>query len=80
MAAVKKNTLNNHLLVLKNEERVFENAFQGISRMILDTEIEKVVVNGKTTYDFKIFRKGKKHIVGLYDEINSFVSYVKDAA
>ncbi len=80
MAAVKKNTLNNHLLALKNEERVFENAFQGISRMILDTEIEKVVVNGKTTYDFKIFRKGKKHIVGLYDEINSFVSYVKDAA
>jgi serine protein kinase len=39
-----------------------------------------VVVNGKTTYDFKIFRTGKKHIIGLYDEINSFVSYVKDAA
>jgi len=35
------------------------------------------VVNGKTTYDFKIFRNGKKHIIGLYDEINSFVSYVK---
>ena len=80
MAAVKKTTLNNHLLALKNDERVFENSFQGISRMILDSEIEKVVVNGKTTYDFKIFRKGKKHIVGLYDEINSFVSYVKDAA
>ena len=80
MAAVKKNTLNNHLLALKNDERVFENAFEGISRMILDSEIEKVVVNGKTTYDFKIFRTGKKHIVGLYDEINSFVSYVKDAA
>jgi serine protein kinase len=48
--------------------------------MILDSEIEKVVVNGKTTYDFKIFREGKKHIVGMYDEINSFVSYVKDAA
>jgi serine protein kinase len=80
MAAVKSNTLHNHLLALKNDERVFENAFQGISRMILDSEIEKVVVNGKTTYDFKIFRKGKKHIVGLYDEINSFVSYVKDAA
>jgi len=48
--------------------------------MILDAPIEKVVVNGKTTYDFKIFRDGKKHIVGMYDEINSFVSYVKDAA
>ena len=80
MSAVKKTTLNNHLLALKKDERVFENSFQGISRMILDSEIEKVVVNGKTTYDFKIFRKGKKHIVGLYDEINSFVSYVKDAA
>ncbi len=80
MAEVNKKTLHNHLLALKNDERVFENAFQSISRMILDSEIEKVVVNGKTTYDFKIFRQGKKHIVGMYDEINSFVSYVKDAA
>ena len=46
----------------------------------LADEIEKVVVNGKTTYDFQIFRRGRKHIVGMYDEINSFVSYVKDAA
>ncbi|MCX5881356.1 MAG: serine protein kinase PrkA [Deltaproteobacteria bacterium] len=38
------------------------------------------VVNGKTTYDFGIFRSGKKHIIGMYDELNSFVSYVKDAA
>ena len=80
MAVVKKNTLHNHLLALKNQELVFENAFEGISRMILDSDIEKVVVNGRTTYDFKIFRHGKKHIVGMYDEINSFVSYVKDAA
>jgi len=72
MAAVKSNTLNNHLLALKNEERAFENAFEGISRMILDSEIEKVIVNGKTTYDFKIFREGKKHIVGMYDA-RSFV-------
>ena len=48
--------------------------------MILDDEISKVVVNGKTTYDFGIFRSGKKHIIGMYDELNSFVSYVKDAA
>ena len=76
----RKNTLHNHLLALKGGERRFENAFEAISRMILDAPIEKVVVNGKTTYDFKIFRDGKKHIVGMYDEINSFVSYVKDAA
>ena len=42
--------------------------------------IEKVKVNGRTTYDFKVFRQGPKHIIGMYDEINSFVSYVKDAA
>jgi serine protein kinase len=48
--------------------------------MILDRDIEKVVVNGKTTFDFRIFRDGKKHIIGMYDEINSFVSFVKDAA
>jgi serine protein kinase len=80
MAQERPNTLQNHLLALKAGERVFENAFQGITRMILEGEIEKVVVNAKTTYDFKIFRHGKKHIVGMYDEINSFVSYVKDAA
>jgi serine protein kinase len=38
------------------------------------------VVNGKTTYDFSLFREGPKHMIGMYDEINSFVSYVKDAA
>jgi serine protein kinase len=72
--------LQEHLTQVKEGKRRFENAFQGVSRMILEQDIEKVVVNGKTTYDFKIFRTGKKHIIGLYDEINSFVSYVKDAA
>ncbi|MBW1776310.1 MAG: serine protein kinase PrkA [Deltaproteobacteria bacterium] len=75
-----QNTLKDHLQAVKNGKRSFENAFQGVSRMILEDPIEKVVVNGRTTYDFKIFRSGKKHIVGLYDEINSFVSFVKDAA
>jgi serine protein kinase len=79
---VKKNTseLHRHLVEVKEGKRCFENAFQGVARMILDSDIEKVVVNGKTTYDFSIFRTGKKHIIGMYDEINSFVSYVKDAA
>ena len=80
MANGMNSALHNHLLALKSGERVFENSFEGVSRMILDDEIEKVTVNGKTTYDFQIFRRGKKHIVGMYDEINSFVSYVKDAA
>lgn len=80
MPASAQNSLTYHLTALKKKERVFENAFQGVARMILGSQIEKVVVNGKTTYDFSIFRTGKKHVIGMYDEINSFVSYVKDAA
>jgi len=48
--------------------------------MILEEPIEKITVNGRTTYDFRIFRGVGKHIIGMYDEINSFVSFVKDAA
>ena len=67
--------------VLKNK-RKFENVFEAVSRMILNrpNAFEKVKVNGKTTFDFRIFREGSKHLVGLYNEINSFVSFVKDAA
>ncbi|GAC1466926.1 MAG: serine/threonine protein kinase [Desulfuromonadaceae bacterium] len=78
MAAYEK--LSQHLIALKEGERVFENAFQSVARMILGAGFEKVVVNGRTTYDFKLFRTGRKHTIGMYDEINSFVSYVKDAA
>jgi serine protein kinase len=73
-------TLHQHMAAVKDGKLRFENAFQGVSRMTLESEIQKVVVNGKTTYDFKIFRNGSKHVIGMYDEINSFVSYVKDAA
>jgi serine protein kinase len=76
----KSNTLHHHLTEVKQGNRCFENAFQAVSRMVLESTIEKVVVNGKTTYDFSIFREGSKHVIGMYDEINSFVSYVKDAA
>jgi serine protein kinase len=72
--------LHNHCLEVKQGHRRFENAFQGVARLILETDIQKVVVNARTTYDFNIFRNGKKHVIGMYDEINSFVSYVKDAA
>ena len=73
-------SFSHHLNAVKSGIRKFENAFQGVSRMILEGGIEKVVVNGKTTYDFNIFRNGKKHMIGMYEEINSFVSFVKDAA
>jgi len=74
------NTLKAHVSKVKDGDRNFENAFQSVARMILESGFEKVSVNGKSTYDFKIFRNGKKHIVGMFDEINSFVSYVKDAS
>jgi serine protein kinase len=72
--------LTQHLIALKEGERAFENAFQSVARMILGAGFEKVVVNGRTTYDFNLFRTGRKHTIGMFDEINSFVSYVKDAA
>ena len=75
-------SLQYHLDLVREGRRRFENAFQAVARMILEAPggIEKVVVNGKSTYDFTIFRGGRKHVIGMYDEINSFVSYVKDAA
>ena len=45
--------------------RRFENAFQGVSRMILESDIEKVMVQGKTTYNFKLFSPGGKHIIDM---------------
>ncbi len=73
-------SLKGHLAAVKQGKRQFENAFQAVARMILAQPINKVVVNGRPTYDFAIFRTGGKHAIGMYDEINSFVSFVKDAA
>ena len=75
-------TLDSHLKQIKSGELRFENAFQSVARMILEDEdiIEKVSVQGRSTYDFKVFRQGPKHVIGMFEEINSFVSCVKDAA
>jgi len=80
MSSPKKSSLMQHVAAVKDGHRAFENAFQAVSRMILEAGFEKVVVNGRTTYDFAIFRTGRKHAIGMFDEINSFVSFVKDAA
>jgi len=80
MSSPKKSSLLQHIAAVKDGGRAFENAFQAVSRMILEAGFEKVVVNGRTTYDFAIFRSGRKHAIGMFDEINSFVSFVKDAA
>ena len=69
-----------HAQAVREDKRIFENAFQGVRRMILEAGIQKVSVAGKTTYDFNIFRTGKKPIIGMYEEINSFVSFVKNSA
>ncbi|MFA8451640.1 MAG: hypothetical protein ACEPOW_13185 [Bacteroidales bacterium] len=76
------NSLGQHLTELNSGNRRFENVYESLTRMILGNAklIEKVMINGKHTYDFKVFRSGDKHLIGMYDEINSFVSYIKDAA
>lgn len=62
-------------------KRKFENVFQTLKRMILEEhKVEPITVNGKRTFDYEIFRKGNKPIIGMYDVLNSFVSFVKDAA
>ena len=80
MTNTRTDTLDAHLKAVKKGGRRFENAFEAISRMILEGEVSTVVVNGQTTYDFGIFRDGPRHIIGMYHELNSFASYVKDAA
>jgi len=69
-----------HLKEVLAGKRRFENAAQGISRMILEKEVKKITHAGKSTFDFEFFREGKRHIVGWFDEINDFVHFVKDAA
>lgn len=59
MATAKNNSLHYHITSVKKGERVFENAFQSVSRMVLERDIDTVTVNGKNTFDFKIFRDGK---------------------
>ncbi len=82
MATIKNFSLDAHVKEVIKGKRHFENVFQSITRMILGNpdNISKVNVNGKTTYDFSVFRQGKRHLVGMYDGINSFVSFVKDAS
>ncbi len=72
--------LANHIDAVKKGKRTFEDAFQGVTRMILEAGVKKITVKGKSTYYFDLFSRRKKHLVGMYDEINSFVSFVKDAS
>lgn len=75
-------TLSQYIKNVIAGKHQFENVYQSLVRMILGKPdlIEKVNVNGHSLYDYKVFRQGKKHIIGMFEELNSFVSFVKDAA
>lgn len=73
-------TLNEHVDHVLAGKKVFENAFQSVSRMIISEGLDSVVHAGNTINNFKFFRMPGKHIIGLHEEINAFVSFVKDAA
>tara|TARA_B100001778_G_C18604240_1_gene638922 strand:+ start:3634 stop:5712 length:2079 start_codon:yes stop_codon:yes gene_type:complete len=76
------NSLQKHVKDVISEKKRFENIYQSLTRLILGSpdNLKKVNINGKSTFDFLVFRNGKRHIIGMHDELNSFVSYVKDAA
>ncbi|QQG46117.1 MAG: serine protein kinase PrkA [Candidatus Niyogibacteria bacterium] len=81
MAEVRENErLKYHLQAVLKSERRFENVNQAVTRMVLADGVDKVSIAGRTTYDFRFFRKGPKHIIGWLDEINDFVNFTKDAA
>ena len=69
-----------HVQEVLQGRRRFENAAQGVARMVLEKGVEKKIHAGRTVYDFMFFRQGKKHLIGWYDEINDFVHFIKDAA
>ena len=77
-----RKTLDIYLNELKNNQHRFENIFQSLARMLFNNPefIKPAIVNGKNTYDFLQFRMGKKHIIGLFEVINKFVAFIKDAA
>ena len=61
-SAPKDNTksLDYHLKNVLLGNRKFENIYQSLTRMILgdNQKMEKITVNGRYTYDFKVFRQG----------------------
>lgn len=69
-----------HLGEVRAGNRRFENAAQSVSRMILERGVEKTIRAGQTAYEFKFFREGQKHMIGLHQEINQLFNFVEDAA
>lgn len=73
--------LDKYLGEIVSRQRKFENVFQTLRRMILDDhEVREINVHGRRTFDYELFRKGNKPVVGMYDVLNSIVSFIKDAS
>ena len=73
------NSLQKHVSDVVSGNKRFENIYQSLTRLILGSpdNLKKININGKSTFDFLVFRNGKRHIVGMHDELNSFVSTLK---
>ena len=72
--------LNFHLGEVLAKNRRFENAAQTTARMILEKRPVEMIRGGTIMYDYPLFREGNLHIVGWYEEINTFVNFVIDAS
>ena len=79
---INNKNLDYHIKNTISGKRKFENVFQSLTRMILGdpSMVKREFVNGRNVYDYQVLRQGSKHIIGMYDEVNSFVSFVKDSA
>ena len=73
-------SLGFHIQEVLAERRRFENAAQAVTRMIHGSGLDKVTRGGRTVYDYRFFREGKKHPIGWFKEINEFVNFVEEAA
>ncbi len=79
MKNLQKHTLIDHLNAVKSGSRVFENVFQSVTRMILEGKSTMSSSTVSPPLISRCFdREETRH--RHFDEINSFVSYVKDAA
>ena len=70
-----KEKLDFHLKEVLVGNRKFENAARSVSRMMLEKELKKTTIAGRTRYEFNFFREGKKHIIGRHEEINDLVNF-----
>lgn len=74
------NDLINHGNLVAKNERMFENVFESLSRMIFEKGVERINDRGRRILDYKLFREGNMPIVKMYNTINDLVHFIKNAA